>query len=169
MKQPKLTVVRDTPSVPTVETVVVPESAHRRALRVRLGTRRWDVVGEAARLAAIGLVLVRGASELRPGMSARSAAAWVQSHAEDVERAQLDGAREYSGTADLRDAVLGAAAEVDEAGAKTPALVSALYSVVSRVEAFVAPTTLPPLTMPLTLRDLYIFGTDVLCAERTAV
>lgn len=121
----------------------VPESAHHSALRRRVV--EWDAaLGAASRLAAVGTVLAQGASELRPCMSAESAKAWVRRHADNIDRAgreAFDDDAKYVEMPDLREAVLGAAAELDEAGANSPALVSALYGVVKKYEVVeLAPT-----------------------------
>lgn len=53
----------------------------------------------------------------------------------------LGGPEAYANISDLREAVFGAAAEVDEAGeaAKAPGLVSSLYGVVAKIEAIPMP------------------------------
>lgn len=115
-----------------------PESAHRSRLRESLAGYE-STLQDAARLCAIGGVLADGAAELRPCMSAQSAKVWMKRHADDVDRAYLDkpsahASTQYGEMRDLREAVVGAAAELDEAGQHAPALVSALYAVVKKIE-----------------------------------
>lgn len=113
----------------------VAESAHIRDLRRRLSIAGTSL-SDAARLAAVGAALADGARELRPCMSAEAARTWVQAHVDAVNRAHLDvvgssGEAAYASAnmRDLKDAVLGAAAELDEAGAgRAPSVIAAIYS-----------------------------------------
>jgi len=69
--------------------IVRADEQNRRRLRSRI-LASGATLDDATRLAAIGIVLADGASEMRPVMSAKSAKAWVQRHVEDVDRAQID-------------------------------------------------------------------------------
>lgn len=191
VKKPFLSVVREgdpAPEVEPVETaasppggaaadalppvpVPVPESAHHSALRRRVV--EWDpALGAASRLAAVGTVLAQGASELRPCMSAESAKAWVRRHAENIDRngrEVIGDEATYAEMPDLREAVLGAAAELDEAGQSAPALVSALYGVVKKYEvaglAPVAPELVVKSSWLSGVMETYEIGLDALAAE----
>lgn len=179
-KKPFLSVVRDadpleveTPPIAAPEKeklppvpAPVPESALHSELRRKVVA--WDSsLGGAARLAAIGNVLACGAAELRPCMSAESAKAWVRKHADDIDRANVvtavggEGQPSYPAMPDLRDAVLGAAAELDEAGQNAPALVSALYGVTKKIELVGAPRPVARSWFSA-MAETYDFGLDVL-------
>ena len=161
------------PSLP-VERRVVPESANLRSLRQRVSAS-GDSLVDATRLAAVGLILARGAAELRPCMSAESAKAWAEQHAQDVGKACASTSRiqdvRYEKIADLKDAVFGAGAEVDEAAdaAKAPGLADAIYAVVRRAEGIVTVKTTEIIGAATEKKSghaaLYLLGTDVLSSS----
>lgn len=170
-ERPRLSVVKDAeePSLPPLP-ASPPDSAQRRELRGRVAA--WgDAFPEAARLCALGIVLARGAEDLRPGMSARSAAAWLDRHAEDVERdgyaAMRGGTRAYGGVDDLREAVLGAAAELDEAAMSSGKtnLAAAVYLAALRVTE----KSGEPSRFSEQLLALYDYGSAVLAESGLAV
>jgi hypothetical protein len=102
-------------------------------------------------------------------MSAEAAHAWIKRHVENIDRVRLGDNKEehhYEAIGDLKEAVLGAAIEVNEAevASQAPNLVAALYTVIGRM----LPTDSSLLTMPKTpswferLSELYNFGLDIL-------
>ncbi len=71
-----------------------------------------DSAADALRLAAMGLVLVRAAQQKNPCKSNEAIRAWVDRHLATLRRQPADP---YPEDADLRAAVLAAAAELDVA------------------------------------------------------
>lgn len=160
-KKPRLSVVRETFSRKTQSKLPpvprpVPESAYRRNLRswvIGSGTS----LQESARLVAVGVVLADGASEVRPSMSAKAARAWIRRHEIDIDRLRADhigndAPASYADIRDLRNAVLGASVEVDEAGDETvsPGLVAGIYAVVNRLVCIPLPERTDEPASPVT-------------------
>lgn len=174
--KPFLKVVREgdvppAPAMPDPQAVVeIPplapvaaESENTRILRDHLAASD-DSLPSAEKFAAAGTTLIGGAIELGRGKPAEAVKAWLGAHTTDVKHEHLGGTKHYSKMGDLKEAVLAAASELDEANA--PNLSNALYVVVglraeTRVET-VRPTLPAAPSFWTRLCASYQFGTDVL-------